>query len=211
MVKAPAAVPIRQKRGFLGLTVATVDTLRFIKWRQRIVLISMAIVNGGFADAPDLGLRNHRFQSVAFHFKANAFYEWKQVFRVKSSRSRMVSRMRLILAQILAHRHARLRLMRVSTFRPLPTENAAIAHGLRNSRSSPQNHPELCLPVPQKPELRSYVNKLAGTFNWRKVAGTERLSNHSFATAIDLNVDKAALAPAIADADGSLFAQKLAD
>ena len=104
----------------------------------------------------------------------------------------MVSRMRLVLAQILAHRHARLRLMRVSTFRPLPTENAAIAHGLRNSRSSPKNHPELCLPVPQKPELRSYVNKLAGTFNWRKVAGTERLSNHSFATAIDLNVDKAA-------------------
>jgi hypothetical protein len=44
----------------------------------------------------------------------------------------------------------------------------------------------------QKPELRSYVNKLAGTFNWRKVAGTERLSNHSFATAIDLNVRKAA-------------------
>jgi D-alanyl-D-alanine carboxypeptidase-like protein len=44
----------------------------------------------------------------------------------------------------------------------------------------------------QKPELRPYVNKLAGTFNWRKVAGTERLSNHSFATAIDLNVDKAA-------------------
>jgi hypothetical protein len=27
------------------------------------------------ADAPDLGLRNHRFQSVAFRFKANAFYE----------------------------------------------------------------------------------------------------------------------------------------
>jgi hypothetical protein len=44
----------------------------------------------------------------------------------------------------------------------------------------------------QKPELRSYVNKLAGTFNWRKVAGTKRLSNHSFATAIDLNVKKAA-------------------
>jgi hypothetical protein len=44
----------------------------------------------------------------------------------------------------------------------------------------------------QKPELRSYVDKLAGTFNWRKVAGTERLSNHSFATAIDLNIKKAA-------------------
>jgi hypothetical protein len=26
---------------------------------------------------PDLGLRNHRFQRVALHFKANAFYEWK--------------------------------------------------------------------------------------------------------------------------------------
>ena len=43
-----------------------------------------------------------------------------------------------------------------------------------------------------KPELRAYVNKLGGTFNWRKVAGTGRLSNHSFATAIDLNVQKAA-------------------
>jgi hypothetical protein len=32
------------------------------------------------ADAPDLGLQNHRFQSVAFHFKANAFYEWKTGF-----------------------------------------------------------------------------------------------------------------------------------
>jgi len=32
------------------------------------------------ADAPDLGLRNHRFQSVAFHFKANAFYEGKRGF-----------------------------------------------------------------------------------------------------------------------------------
>jgi len=44
----------------------------------------------------------------------------------------------------------------------------------------------------RKPELKPYVAKLAGTFNWRKVAGTDRLSNHSFATAIDLNVDKAA-------------------
>jgi D-alanyl-D-alanine carboxypeptidase-like protein len=44
----------------------------------------------------------------------------------------------------------------------------------------------------QKPELRVYVQKLAGTFNWRKIAGTERLSNHSFGTAIDLNLAKAA-------------------
>jgi hypothetical protein len=32
------------------------------------------------ADAPDLGLQNHRFQSVAFHFKANAFYQGKTGF-----------------------------------------------------------------------------------------------------------------------------------
>lgn len=44
----------------------------------------------------------------------------------------------------------------------------------------------------QKPELHVYVEKLAGTLNWRKIAGTERLSNHSFGTAIDLNVNKAA-------------------
>lgn len=41
-------------------------------------------------------------------------------------------------------------------------------------------------------EVAAYLTKLGGTFNWRKVAGTERLSNHSFATAIDLNVDKSA-------------------
>jgi D-alanyl-D-alanine carboxypeptidase len=42
----------------------------------------------------------------------------------------------------------------------------------------------------RKPELRPYVEKLAGTFNWRKVAGTSRLSEHAFGIAIDLNVDK---------------------
>jgi len=31
-------------------------------------------------NAPDLGLRNHRFRSIAFHFKVNAFYEWKTGF-----------------------------------------------------------------------------------------------------------------------------------
>ncbi len=29
------------------------------------------------ADAPDLGLRNHRFQNIARHFKSKAFYERK--------------------------------------------------------------------------------------------------------------------------------------
>jgi hypothetical protein len=32
------------------------------------------------ADAPDLGLGNHRFQTVAFHFKAKALYEGKTGF-----------------------------------------------------------------------------------------------------------------------------------
>jgi len=42
------------------------------------------------------------------------------------------------------------------------------------------------------PELKMYAQNLGGTFNWRKIAGTERLSNHSFGAAIDLNVDKSA-------------------
>jgi D-alanyl-D-alanine carboxypeptidase len=44
----------------------------------------------------------------------------------------------------------------------------------------------------RSPELRRYVEKLGGTFNWRKIDGTERLSNHSFGTAIDLNVEQSA-------------------
>jgi hypothetical protein len=44
----------------------------------------------------------------------------------------------------------------------------------------------------RQPELRSYVESLGGTLNWRKVAGTERLSDHAFGTAIDLNPGKSA-------------------
>lgn len=32
---------------------------------------------GEFADAPDLGLQNHRFQNIARRFKTNPFYEGK--------------------------------------------------------------------------------------------------------------------------------------
>jgi len=39
----------------------------------------------------------------------------------------------------------------------------------------------------EHPELKEYLHS-AGTFNWRKVRGTDRLSSHSFGTAIDLNV-----------------------
>lgn len=37
------------------------------------------------------------------------------------------------------------------------------------------------------PEFKDYLHS-AGTFNWRKVRGTDRMSFHSFGTAIDLNV-----------------------
>ncbi len=42
-----------------------------------------------------------------------------------------------------------------------------------------------------KPELKVWMNNLGGTFNWRKIEGTERLSTHSYGIAIDLNADKA--------------------
>jgi hypothetical protein len=41
------------------------------------------------------------------------------------------------------------------------------------------------------PELKKYASKTAGTFNWRPIAGTKRLSTHAFGTAIDLNTDYA--------------------
>jgi hypothetical protein len=42
------------------------------------------------------------------------------------------------------------------------------------------------------PAWRVYAQELGGTFQWRMIAGTKRLSNHSFGTAIDLNVKKSA-------------------
>ena len=39
----------------------------------------------------------------------------------------------------------------------------------------------------EKPELKKYVDDLGGTYNWRKIAKTERLSAHSFGISIDLN------------------------
>jgi len=38
------------------------------------------------------------------------------------------------------------------------------------------------------PKLKRYVETSAGTFNWRKIAGTRRLSVHSFAIAVDVDV-----------------------
>lgn len=38
------------------------------------------------------------------------------------------------------------------------------------------------------PELKKYVHEPAGTFHWRVIKGTKRLSMHSFAVAIDVGV-----------------------
>lgn len=37
------------------------------------------------------------------------------------------------------------------------------------------------------PEFHKYIKVTAGTFNWRFIAGTKRLSTHAFGTAIDIN------------------------
>jgi hypothetical protein len=37
------------------------------------------------------------------------------------------------------------------------------------------------------PEYKTYLANIAGTFNWRKIAGTNRLSMHSFGMTIDIN------------------------
>ncbi len=37
------------------------------------------------------------------------------------------------------------------------------------------------------PEYKNYLQNIAGTFNWRKIAGTDRLSMHSFGMTIDIN------------------------
>jgi D-alanyl-D-alanine carboxypeptidase len=37
------------------------------------------------------------------------------------------------------------------------------------------------------PEYKTYLTNIAGTFNWRKIAGTNRLSMHSFGMTIDIN------------------------
>lgn len=38
------------------------------------------------------------------------------------------------------------------------------------------------------PEFKKYLQKPAGTFQWRKIAGTSRLSTHSFGITIDINL-----------------------
>lgn len=37
------------------------------------------------------------------------------------------------------------------------------------------------------PELKKYLTNIGGTFNWRNIAGTHRLSLHSFGMTVDIN------------------------
>lgn len=46
---------------------------------------------------------------------------------------------------------------------------------------------ELLVLLKRNPSLKKYIIPVGGTFNWRNVAGTSRLSPHSFGVAIDLN------------------------
>jgi hypothetical protein len=71
-----------------------------------IVLISMVIVNGGFADAPDLGFQNRRFRSIPFRFKNRSIYERKRDSSRLASLSRPASKMFVILAQFLVREFA---------------------------------------------------------------------------------------------------------
>ena len=43
----------------------------------------------------------------------------------------------------------------------------------------------------QHSELTKYLTNIGGTFNWRNIAGTNRLSMHSFGMTIDINVSYA--------------------
>jgi D-alanyl-D-alanine carboxypeptidase len=47
---------------------------------------------------------------------------------------------------------------------------------------------KLSAELDSNPEFEKYITNIGGTFNWRKIAGTNRLSMHSFGMTIDINV-----------------------
>lgn len=47
---------------------------------------------------------------------------------------------------------------------------------------------KLSAELDQHPEFQKYIINIGGTFNWRKISGTNRLSTHSFGMTIDINV-----------------------
>jgi hypothetical protein len=47
---------------------------------------------------------------------------------------------------------------------------------------------KLSAELDNNPEFKKYINVIGGTFNWRKISGTNRLSMHSYGMTIDINV-----------------------
>ncbi|KAF2506805.1 M15 family metallopeptidase [Flavobacterium zhairuonense] len=47
---------------------------------------------------------------------------------------------------------------------------------------------KLSAELDNNPEFKKYIIDIGGTFNWRKISGTNRLSMHSFGMTIDINI-----------------------
>lgn len=58
------------------------------------------------------------------------------------------------------------------------TKKCGVADSLRKVSAALDKHPE----------WKKYLTSVGGTFNWRKISGTNRLSAHSFGITIDINV-----------------------
>jgi hypothetical protein len=72
---------IPEKHSVVGSLLTVSGTPRSFAIANRKFTIRNRIARvAKLADTPGLGFRNHRFQDVTFHFKANAFYEWKTGF-----------------------------------------------------------------------------------------------------------------------------------
>jgi len=67
--------------------------------------------------------------------------------------------------------------------RVLVTKKEGVANALRGVVRDLQKLP---------PSYKKYLVPVGGTFKWRKIAGTNRLSVHSFGAAIDINVKHSA-------------------
>ena len=72
---------------------------------------------------------------------------------------------------------------------PVPFCGATVMFNAQNgaARALARRWPGTCRPAGQAPQLRQYLFPLGGTFLWRHIAGTSRLSPHSWGIAIDLN------------------------
>lgn len=46
---------------------------------------------------------------------------------------------------------------------------------------------QLSADIDKHPEFAKYIKNIGGTFNWRNIAGTKRISMHSFGMTIDIN------------------------